>query len=110
MSDSLEGSELFEYKSDAYAAVLKGKDLQTSVDKFEGIYNEIANFLKDNNAANEVSVGISSADERNVKAERVILEANQALEYASQDPDSPIVAFRANPQKYKEFQERQGEN
>lgn len=110
LSDSLEGSELFEYKSDAYAAVLKGKDLQTSVDKFEGIYNEIADFLKDNNAANEVSVGISSADERDVKAERVILEANQALEYASQDPDSPIVAFRANPQKYKEFQERQGEN
>ena len=65
----------------------------------------ITDYLKDNNAANEVSVGISSSSERNVKAERVILEADQALDYASQDPDSPIVAFRANPQKYREFQE-----
>ena len=105
LKTSLTEAELFEYKSDAYAIVLKGTDLQTAVDKFEDIYNKITEFLKDNNAANEVSVGISSADERDVKAERVIMEANQALDYASQDPDSPIVAFRANPQKYREFQE-----
>ena len=84
---------------------MKGKNLQTAVEKFEKIYNKIADFLKDNNSVNEVSVGISSSSERNVKAERVILEADQALDYASQDPDSPIVAFRANPQKYREFQE-----
>ncbi len=105
LRDSLAGDEIFEYKSDAYAVIMKGKNLQTAVEKFEKIYNKIADFLKDNNSVNEVSVGISSSSERNVKAERVILEADQALDYASQDPDSPIVAFRANPQKYREFQE-----
>lgn len=97
-------SRLFEYKADSYAAIVQ-TDLQETVDNFEGIYNKIADFLKDNNAVNEVSVGISSASGRSIKAERLILEASQALDYASQDPDSPIVAFRANPEKYKEYME-----
>ncbi|WP_294429495.1 hypothetical protein [uncultured Treponema sp.] len=93
---------LFEYKADAYATILRGVDLQAAVDIFEEVYNKVADFLKDNNAVNEVSIGISSVSGRNVDAERVSLEANQALEYASQDPDSPIVAFRVNPEKYRE--------
>lgn len=99
-----DNAELFEYKADSYAAIVK-TDLQASVDNFEVIYNKIADFLKDNNAVNEVSIGISSASGRSIKAERIILEAGQALDYASQDPDSPIVAFRANPEKYKEYME-----
>lgn len=97
LKDTNPSAHIFEYRSDAYALVLADSDLQTTVDNFEQIYNKVADYLKSNNAANEVSVGISSASGRNVNAERVILEANQALDYASQDPDSPIVAFRANP-------------
>ena len=103
LKDSLPGSQIFEYKSDAYAVIMKGKPLQDSVDMFEEIYNKIDGYLKNSNSANEVSMGISASDNRDVRAERVILEAGQALDYASQDPDSPIVAFRANPQKYREL-------
>ena len=102
LSESSGSKQLFEYKADSYAQITES-DLQTTVDRFEDLYNKIAGLLKDNNAANEVSVGISSASGRKIKAERVILEAGQALDYASQDPDSPIVAFRANPEKYKEY-------
>ncbi|MCR4823189.1 MAG: hypothetical protein K5873_10005 [Treponema sp.] len=98
---------LFEYKADAYALIFEDKDLQNTVNLFEDLYSEISDFLKDNNAVNEVSVGISSASDRKIKAERIILEADQALNYASQDPDSPIIAFRANPEKYKEFMDGQ---
>lgn len=94
LRDETKNAPIFEYKADAYAIVLSESDLQATVDTFEQIYNKIEDFLKSNNAANEVSVGISSASGRTVKAERVILEASQALDYASQDPDSPIVAFR----------------
>lgn len=104
LKESTDNAQLFEYKSDSYATILR-TDLQTTVDKFEEIYNKISDFLKSNNATNEVSVGISSASKRKITAERIILEASQALDYASQDPDSPIVAFRANPEKYKEFVE-----
>ena len=98
---------LFEYKADSYAILLNDTSLQNAVDNFEEIYNKIADFLKASNAANEVSIGISSVSGRKIHAERIILEASQALDYASQDPDSPIVAFRANPDKYREFEESQ---
>jgi|GEM_PF-1889953 len=102
---SYENPEIFEYKSDSYAVVLPKTDLQTTVDMFETVYNKISDFLKNNNATNEVSVGISSVAGRKIKAERLLLEASQALDYASNDPDSPIVAFRANPEKYNEMQD-----
>ena len=102
LKEKLNSDLLFEYKADSYAVISK-ENLQAVVDNFEELYNKITDFLRDNNAANEVSVGISSASGRNVNAERILLEAGQALEYASQDMDSPIVAFRANPDKYKEY-------
>ena len=102
LKEKLNSDLLFEYKADSYAVISK-ENLQAVVDNFEELYNKITDFLRDNNAANEVSVGISSASGRNVNAERILLEAGQALEYASQDTDSPIVAFRANPDKYKEY-------
>ena len=105
LKQNIPASELFEYKADSYAAVMKKTDLQNAVDIFERIYNKMEDFLKDNNAVNEVSIGLSAVSGRNVKAERIILEASQALDYASQDPDSPIVAFRANPEKYQEYVE-----
>lgn len=98
---------IFEYNADSYALVLPDRDLQETVDSFEKIYNKIEDYLKDSNATNEVSVGISSASGRSIKADRIILEADQALQYASQDRDSAIVAFRANPERYKEFIENQ---
>lgn len=106
LKDSEKTAKIFEYKADGYALIIN-KDLQVIVDDFETIYNKITDYLKNNNSINEVSVGISSTSGREVKAERIILEADQALDYAIQDPDSPIVAFRANPEKYKEFIEKQ---
>lgn len=109
LGDSAENAVLFEYKGDSYAVIFKGEGLQSAVDKSESIYNKISDYLKNNDAANEVSIGISSAGSRKITADRLMLEADQALDYASKDPDSPIVAFRANPEKYKEFEETREE-
>lgn len=107
LKENCSPDNIFEYKADAYALIMPEENLQNSVDKFEELYNKISSYLKNNNAVNEVSVGISSVSKRAIRAERIILEASQALDYASKDPDSPIVAFRANPDKYKEFVENQ---
>lgn len=94
--------QIFEYKADGYAIVAENTTLNESVKKFERIYAGITEFLKNNNAANEVSIGISSAAHRTLSSDRLIMEADKALEHAEEDPDSPIIAFRANPEKYKE--------
>ncbi len=96
-------SSLFEYKADAYAVLISDSLLQDAVDNFESLYNKITDFLKNKNSTNEVSVGLSSSCRRELEAERLLLEASQALDYATQDNDAPIVAFRANPEKYSEM-------
>ena len=52
---------------------------------------------------NSLSIGLSSRAHRNVAAERLLFEAGEALERASRDTGSPIVAFKSDPEKYREF-------
>jgi hypothetical protein len=51
-----------------------------------------------------IFAGLSSRCNREVDADRLFIEAGAAMEKA--DPDSPVVAFRVDPEKYKEFVER----
>ena len=48
-------------------------------------------------------IGISSRSLRLISAERLKTEAEQAVEHAATDNESPIVAFRVNPEKYRKF-------
>jgi hypothetical protein len=48
-------------------------------------------------------VGLSSRAGRLVNAERLLLEASEALDRALQDPVSPIVAFKSDPEKYRAY-------
>ncbi len=108
LKDEIENpDEIYEYNSDGYAIILENEDLSSCADIFDDIYEKITSFLKENNSINEVVIGLSSVDKRNVDAKRLVTEADQALEHALEDPDSPIIAFRANPEKYKEYLDSQ---
>ncbi|MDR3115546.1 MAG: hypothetical protein LBU25_08500 [Treponema sp.] len=48
-------------------------------------------------------IGMSSRAGRFINAERLMLEAGQALEKARKDASAPIVAFRSDPEKYRAF-------
>ncbi|MDR0722827.1 MAG: hypothetical protein LBF75_08600 [Treponema sp.] len=48
-------------------------------------------------------IGMSSRAGRFINAERLMLEAGQALEKAREDVSAPIVAFRSDPEKYRAF-------
>jgi hypothetical protein len=50
-----------------------------------------------------LSIGLSSRADRMLDPERLILEAEKAVEKAKESPDQPIVAFKANPLKYKNY-------
>lgn len=99
--------DIFEYNSDGYAIILENEDLASCADIFDKIYEKMTSYLRSSNSANEVVVGLSSVNGRNVDAERLETEADQALAHALEDPDSPIIAFRANPEKYREYVDRQ---
>jgi hypothetical protein len=51
----------------------------------------------------DLCIGISSRSGRLVDAERIIFEASESLARALKDPVSHIVAFKSDPEKYREF-------
>jgi hypothetical protein len=53
----------------------------------------------------DLCMGLSSRSGRPVNAERLIFEAEEALERAMMDPVSHIVAFKSDPEKYRAFME-----
>jgi len=58
----------------------------------------------------DLCMGLSARCGRPVDAERLMFEAEEALERALMDPVSHIVAFKSDPEKYREFMESRGEN
>jgi hypothetical protein len=54
-------------------------------------------------AKTDLCMGISARSERPVNAQRLMFEADEALERAMMDPVSHIVAFKSDPEKYQAF-------
>jgi hypothetical protein len=57
----------------------------------------------------DLCIGLSSREGRPVNAERLMFEAEEALERAMMDPVSHIVAFKSDPEKFREFMESKGQ-
>jgi hypothetical protein len=70
-------------------------------------FHRRARELMPQNVYIELFMGISARSERNVDAANLLNEAECALNKARSDSALPIVAFKADPQKYKEFMRRQ---
>jgi len=56
----------------------------------------------------DLCIGLSARSGRPVDAERLMFEAEEALERAMMDPISFIVAFKSDPEKYRAFMESRG--
>jgi hypothetical protein len=56
----------------------------------------------------DLCIGLSARSGRPVDAERLMFEAEEALERAMMDPVSYIVAFKSDPEKYRAFMESRG--
>ncbi|MDR1025644.1 MAG: hypothetical protein LBL56_07950 [Treponema sp.] len=51
----------------------------------------------------DLRFGISSRSGRLIEAKQIMLEAGEALERAAGDPASHIVAFKSDPEKYRQY-------
>jgi hypothetical protein len=51
----------------------------------------------------DLRFGISSRSGRLINAERIMMEAKEALKRASEDPASHSVAFKSDPEKYRQY-------
>lgn len=94
---------IFECGEEGFAAIMQHSDIDTAMQNAEVLHSDIASALKAAGQDSKPLIGISSRSLRLISAERLKNEAEQALIHAEEDLNSPIIAFRVNPEKYRKF-------
>jgi hypothetical protein len=95
---------IFEKGDQGIAVISPNIDLDQGFLKSEEFRERMLKKLPDSSKTrSELCVGLSSRSGRLIEAERLLFEASQALLKALADPLSPIVAFKSDPEKYRDF-------
>ncbi|MGI5078696.1 diguanylate cyclase [Treponema denticola] len=94
---------IFEFDNNGFAAILQDTNLDEAMKKAEEIYKGTKNILTEYDISKSVSIGITTRTSRLISAGRMIEEAQAAVNRAIKNNEDPIVAFRVNPDKYREF-------
>ncbi len=100
---------IFEKGFDGFTVALPDTNINDAIATAEDLYSAIDEILAkyDNNSA--IGIGISARSLRMISGERLANEAEVALNHAMEDETSPIVAFKVDPQKYRNFLAAQAE-
>lgn len=85
----------------ALALIIKNTNLDTAIAFAQSLNNAISVILQRSGQKAQTAIGISSRAFRMINADRLLTEADQAALHA--DEENPVIAFRANPEKYKEY-------
>jgi len=88
---------VFPLNNESVAVIEINKDLDTSLSITEGFIKEYI----EKNGNRDLRVGIASRNGRLISAGRLFKEADNAL--IKTDEEKNIVAFRSDPEKYREF-------
>jgi len=94
---------VFEYKKDGFAGILLNINLDQTMILAESMYTQLKDLLESENIHNKLAMGLSTRTLRLIPGSRLITEADRALQKAVDETDMPIVAFRANPDKYRQY-------
>jgi hypothetical protein len=95
---------VYERGGRSFAIILSGMGLEEAFSKARQFHNLIVMELPELFPhKNDLRIGISSRNRRLIRANRLLLEASRALDKANLEPQSPIVAFKSDPEKYKAF-------
>jgi hypothetical protein len=83
--------------------LLPGATFKSGLKAVREFHGRILNNSVFKTAAADFYIGLTSRAGRQADPERLILEAEKALEKAKEDAAQPIVAFKANPSKFKDY-------
>ncbi|MDR1506738.1 MAG: hypothetical protein LBI67_06505 [Treponema sp.] len=92
----------FEKGNRGISIIIPHADLDHGIEKAEEFHAKVLKTLPENfTAKTSLRAGLSSRSGRLIDAGRLFFEASSALEKARSG--QPIVAFKSNPEKYREF-------
>jgi hypothetical protein len=93
---------IFEKGERGITLIYPNIDLETGFVKSEEFHNRILSTMS-LTTPTDLCIGLSSRSGRLIDADRILMEASQALDRALRDPASPIVAFKSDLEKYRAF-------
>ena len=92
----------FEYREGSYALILPDTDLDTGISRLELFQNRITSG-QDLRTTITLCVGLSSRNGRLVNGATLLTESSNALKRAQSQGKGSLIAFRADPEKYRDF-------
>ena len=93
---------VFENGNDG-CCIIMGFDIDTALKRAEMLYDKLERELAFENLTCKPAIGLSSRSLRLISAERLANESEQALKHAMKEEGKQIIAFRVNPDKYRNF-------
>ena len=95
---------LFEYGDKGITVIYPGIELETGIKKAQGFLHYIVEKFPHSYQTNtSLHIGLTSRSGRLLNAGRMLMEAMEALQRARTDKESPIIAFKSDPEKYRKF-------
>lgn len=94
----------FEYGDSGFAVIIPNVDLDQGLDRVEAFRSKIHTALESNPvvAPGQSYFGVSARNGRLLSGARLLKEATSALARSRRE-NSPIVAFRVDPEKYRSY-------
>ncbi len=95
---------IFKRGEQGISVIFPNVDLETAFAKSQEFHDRcLSNYSEVLKAKTDLCIGLSSRSGRLISAERLSFEAGEALQKALADPDSHIVAFKSDPEKFRAF-------
>jgi hypothetical protein len=94
---------IFERGDRGIAVIIPHMSLDQIFSKIRTFHDQVLESLGAPLEKADLCIGMSSRAERSTQADRIALEAQAALQKALEDPDTPVVAFKSDPEKYRAF-------
>jgi hypothetical protein len=95
---------IFEYGDQGLWVIHPNYSLEQGLTASEEFHRRIlAKLPRPEGARVDLRFGVSSRSGRLINAERIMMEAGEALKRAIDDADSHVVAFKSDPEKYRQY-------
>ena len=85
------------------AIIIKDKNIDEALNIVKDLHTNIIASIGKKGLYNSVAMGLSAKSLRIISSTRLLSETEGALDRAQKDKESPIMAFKVNPEKYRNF-------
>ena len=95
--------QIFEYKQNQYVMIIADCDIERATILAQNLYKKIDGIINITQKHYPIAMGISSRSIRIITGSRILNEASQALQKGFEDAKNPIVSFKVDPGRYKDY-------